>query len=110
MGDSFGKETLLGIGIIFVTIIFQIIILLSTQILVEEMGLDVIKFFATSQFIVLILQVIALKYIYDDVKNFSESLESNNRHQVLIPNPGNHLAASAPQGHPDPPPGYNRFK
>ena len=110
MGDSFGKETLLGIGIIFVTIIFQIIILLSTQILVEEMGLDVIKFFATSQFIVLILQVIALKYIYDDVKNFSESLESNNRHQVLISNPGKHLAASAPQGHPDPPPGYNRFK
>ena len=43
MGDSFGKETLLGIGIIFVTIIFQIIILLSTQILVDEMGLDVIK-------------------------------------------------------------------
>tara|TARA_B100000482_G_C12387570_1_gene211649 strand:- start:113 stop:445 length:333 start_codon:yes stop_codon:yes gene_type:complete len=110
MGDSFGKETLLGIGIIFVTIIFQIIILLSTQILVDEMGLDVIKFFATSQFIVLILQVIALKYIYDDVKNFSESLESNNRHQVLISNPGNHLAASAPQGHPDPPPGYKRFK
>ena len=103
---SFGKKTLLGIGIILFTIIVQILILISIQMLFEEMGVEVIKFFATSQLLILVIQAIALKYIYDDVRNFSESLQS----KVVIPNSSNLLTAGVSQGVPDPPRGYKQFK
>ena len=95
--STFGKKTLLGISIILFTVIAQLLVLImsllrednGTPLLFGTLGFDAIKFIITIQFLILIMQIIALKFIYDDVRDLSESLVNNNRYPVAISKSGN---------------------
>lgn len=96
--SSFGKKALLGISIILVTVIVELLVLLmsiatednGTPLWFEIMGLfDAIKFIITILAIILVIQIVGLKFIYDDVRYFSEYLTNIDRYSVVNSNSDN---------------------